>query len=172
MKLPKRTLLVSIILLTLAACEQTGDEYSASGDHNRERIFDYVGKWVYSYSLYYTSEIYISKNGTFTFHDRGCLGHSYANGHWMTRGDTMILTSYDRYDSNYPPGPKTQERTMSSDEDSTLTIELNERVTSRFPGPGDTTKLYFDEVSLVYIRDTLFSADTGSVLKDHHYHRQ
>ena len=56
-----------------------------------------TGKWKYSSSIWYSSELTIQDNGTFKFHDQGCYGQKFTEGHWVVNNGIIQLTSFDTF---------------------------------------------------------------------------
>jgi hypothetical protein len=99
------------ILALMVRCtgDRSDETYSLAKIYYRPKLnFDYVskyplihptsyfGEWSSSFP-FYTSELIIKRDGTFKFHQQGCLGHSYSEGRWITNGTDIFLTSFEKY---------------------------------------------------------------------------
>lgn len=60
----------------------------------------FAGEWKYNNTIWYTSELLLNNNGTFTFHDQGCYGKQFTQGNWTAADDLVVLTSFERFKQN------------------------------------------------------------------------
>jgi len=55
------------------------------------------GEWKYSSSIWYSSELSLHSNGTFTFHDQSCIGQRFSQGHWTNSMGIIVLQSLESF---------------------------------------------------------------------------
>jgi hypothetical protein len=91
-----------------------------------------IGKWKCTNIFMYSSELTLAHNGTFTFHDHGCLGRKFSEGKWSNSNGKILLTSFDSF--------KEEKQTTA---------------TNCFPGPNDTVKAYFHDIQMELKNDSL-----------------
>jgi hypothetical protein len=72
----------------------------------------------------------LNDDGTFEFHDQGCVAQHYTEGYWKDCQGKVSLTSYDRYK------------------------KVN--ITKLLESANDTIKMYFDSELLYLTGDALF----------------
>lgn len=125
------------------------------------------GTWTHDFP-FYSSELTIKENGTFIFHEHGCMGHGYSEGLWINSGETYILTSFAKYNGQseskietiVSPTKSKNRRIKSNPTDSTsLVINIPEftlpEVTYNVNWP-DTSNVYYDKVIFRLVNDTLY----------------
>jgi hypothetical protein len=78
----------------------------------------------------YSGVLEIKRDGSFTFHERGCMGSSYSEGTWRGFGDLCVLQSFEKF----------KEPSLSSHRDSGY--------------------VYFDNEQLSLVGDTLYGSSS------------
>lgn len=131
----------------------------------------YNGDWNYNFP-FYSSLLHIDKDGSFTFHERGCAGHGYSEGRWTTDKRDILLTSSDSYSS--PKDLKIieiKQETISFEHQKNKTgytfdpSSLN--VTFEYnASPNDTSNVYFNNVRLRLEGDTLYRLNEHGLQTD------
>ena len=134
-----------------------------------------LGKWTYSFPFYY-SELTINGDGTFKFYDEGCTRNDYTEGKWAYNGKTISLTSSKEYAIDTAPEPvqisppvkksKSTRKIRPGKLVYTFDTSFLNRPHPPLPGPGDTAKIYFDKVQLVYLGNSLFQLDKNGERTD------
>ncbi len=95
-------ILSASLLYFLSACSEKKQEIqlqSQEPKHNPAKDLNIYGKWTHSFP-FYTSELTVWDNGTFSFFTQGCLGKSYSRGTWELYGADIICTSFDNYEEH------------------------------------------------------------------------
>ena len=116
----------------------------------------YFGEWRYSFP-FYSSELFINRDGTFKFHEQGCTGHGYSEGRWTTSAGDILLTSFENYSLNKPaiveiksgPEPATSKRKNKTQFLLDSLIEVSYR-------SSDTSNVYFNNVRFTLEEDILY----------------
>jgi hypothetical protein len=57
----------------------------------------FVGEWKYNNTIWYSSELSLNKNGSFTFHDQSCYGQRFSQGQWTFVNGLISLTSFENF---------------------------------------------------------------------------
>lgn len=96
----RRLLTVMAIMASIVSCRNNTQDETKNGLFAFEQKpfvnTSWVGKWHYSFP-FYSSELIILQDSTFKFHEQSCLGHSYSEGQWTVNGQSIFLTSYEKY---------------------------------------------------------------------------
>lgn len=127
----------------------------------------YIGEWTYNFP-FYTSELSISGDGSFRFHEQGCLGHGYSEGRWTNYGKGILLTSADKYaynrhdeqKENKPKTPPSTSGQKKSKDKVTFTIDTGSIANFN---SFDTSNVYFDKSFLRLDGDTLFQIENNGL---------
>jgi len=136
-------------------------------------------EWVCNSSIFYSSELTLRPNGTFKFHDKGCTLQTFTEGKWVENDKGVFLTSFDAY--------KPIEKAITFDTAQGISFDDLMKDSNNFhhlifvgftdtgrlviPGPNDTTKIYFKNVRLQRMVDTLFCFDGSSPLGGYKFTR-
>lgn len=127
----------------------------------------FVGKWLYSFP-FYSSELIINVDGTFQYHDQGCMCQSYSEGKWTINGQEITLHSFEEFKkSNAPAIIKTETKSVfvrkknqKSKSDGLKfnlpTFSTEYSVSVKRP---DTSNIYFEKLRFMLIKDTLYKLD-------------
>ena len=138
------------------------------------------GKWKYNNTIWYSSELTLHDNGTFTFHDQGCNGQKFSQGQWTNSNGSVLLTSFDRFK------PKEQvetiriakaielqkaKRKLKKGEVEYLFVEFKDIPAPVFPRPHDTVQVYLNKIKLQLRNDTLYCVGSNTLLEEAKFHR-
>lgn len=129
--------------------------------------------WTYDFP-FYSSEITINKNGSFIFHDQGCMGHSYSEGRWTNSGDTYILTSFAKYKKQPEPKIEAIAKPIKNRIEELAKPEDSSGEVTNFPkfvmpdisykvSFSDTSNIYFDKAIFRLLKDTLYRLDKSGL---------
>lgn len=138
-----------------------------------------TGEWKYDNTIWYTSELTLQANGTFKFHNQGCYGQNFTEGHWTNINGAVLLSSYDTYKPVEEATTVTQpliEKPAKKRNRKKVGVEFTfigfkVVTTSKLPGPNDTMRIYFDKVHLNLKGDTLYCADNNKFITEHKFSR-
>ena len=161
----------SFVLLLLTQCNTKHDNNSRTQlPIQTSQIENYkvlIGKWKYNFP-WYISELTLKANGTFKFHDQGCFGQKFSEGHWTNENGIILLTSFDTFK------PREQIETKVSNEDigELNTARKPKKIPPPFmPGLKDTVRVYFDKIPLELRNDTLYCVGIDKLPEDSKFWR-
>jgi len=135
------------------------------------------GTWTYSFP-FYSSELTVNENGTFIFHEQGCMGHGYTEGTWTSSGDTYILTSLAKYKQQQevkvepivqPIKTKKREIKANANDSTGFFIMLPEYTQSDISYKvsfSDTSNIYYDKVLFRFLNNALYRLDSLGITKE------
>ena len=144
-----------------------------------ESMNDLTGEWEYNNTIWYSSELTLKDNGSFKFHDQGCMGQNFTEGSWTNNNGTILLSSYN----SYRPGEEAKTVTQSSNEPRSKKRKLKKGeveysfdafkgvIIQKFPGPNDTLRICFDKVQLNLKGDTLYCVGNNKFITEHKFSR-
>lgn len=139
-----------------------------------------TGTWKYTYSIWYTSELMLEENGSFTFHDQGCTIQRFSKGLWTNTNGIIELTSFDSFKSNEDTATKkfTQstelketKRKWKKEKTEFIFIDTSKK-TVFFRGPNDTTRVYFAKILLQLKGDTLFCISNNKLPEEATFYKE
>lgn len=169
--------ITGLLLLTQCKTKENSNRStsSAQNSHFTERL---AGEWIYNNTMWYSSELKLQNDGTFTFHDQGCYGQNFTEGQWTQDQDRIILSSYKTYmtPQKITPVETVSKRVKRQYKNKKGVIEftvedLKEIAPPKFPGPHDTVPVYFDRVQLKLKGDTIYCADNNKIIAEHKFSR-
>lgn len=135
------------------------------------------GTWTYSFP-FYSSELTVNENGTFIFHEQGCMGHGYTEGTWTSSGDTYILTSLAKYKQQQevkvetivqPIKTKKREIKANANDSTGFFIMLPEYTQSDISynvSFSDTSNIYYDKVLFRFLNNALYRLDSVGISQE------
>lgn len=135
------------------------------------------GTWTYSFP-FYSSELTVNENGTFIFHEQGCMGHGYTEGTWTSSGDTYILTSLAKYKQQQevkvetivqPIKTKKREIKANANDSTGFFIMLPEYTQSDISYKvsfSDTSNIYYDKVLFRFLNNALYRLDSVGISQE------
>lgn len=135
------------------------------------------GLWKYSFP-FYSSELMISENGFFAFHDQGCTGHSYTRGKWERDGNDIVCTSFEEYKQERKKDlvfvhpnllPKKRYTVKNKKAKKLLGYEIDPtvfNVTVYDKNWSDTVNIYFNHVRFRQEGNNLFRLDSNGIKTD------
>lgn len=112
----------------------------------------FTGKWEYINTIWYSSELTLAENGTFTFHDEGCYGQRFSQGERINNNGIILLTSFDSFKKNIHTQTKPEE------------------LAQHLPGPNDTIKVYLDNIQMQLKNDTLYCTGQNKFPEEAAFH--
>lgn len=130
-----------------------------------------VGEWKYASTIWYSSELILHDNRTFTYHDQGCYGQRFSQGQWTRANGSISLTSFDTFkEKEQVEATKTAEATEQHKTEPKLEKEkveysfvgFKETAAADFPSANDTIRVYLDNLQLQLRNDTLYCNCIGS----------
>lgn len=110
-------------------------------------VSPFVGTWKYGFP-FYSSELRINEDHTFSCFDRGCTACCYTRGKWSMQGSKMILNSLDEYKQREPG-----------------------QAGSIIKPAGDTSFVYYNNVVMQLMIDSLYEVRCGGIETARIYHR-
>ena len=129
----KLHILIVIFLLFCTSCREKQVNYLPS-NISIPHTNPFISKWTYGFP-FYSAELVINQDGTFKFHDQGCMGHQYTEGNWMQIGNKAIsLQSFEDF-KQY-----------------------------KEPNVSDTTNVYFDNIRLILRDEFLYCPDPNGFM--------
>ena len=122
----------------------------------------------------------LQNDGTFEFHDQGCYGQKFSQGHWTNNNGIILLTSFDTF--------KQKEQTETS---KPIVVAEQKKIKHKIkkgeveysfvgfkdvpppvlPGPNDTVRIYLDKVQLHLKNDTLYCVGSDKLPEEAKFHR-
>lgn len=136
-----------------------------------------VGIWTGDHSAFYSSELILDVDSTFTFHDQGCTQKRYSQGKWEIRNGAIWLTSFDRFKPKLearPVSPKLvirkKKRRRFREGEMEFVVMRDTMLVVPF-GPGDTTHVYFNRLQLAIKRDTIYAIKPNDVFETSKFYR-
>jgi hypothetical protein len=174
----RNSILAFLILILTAQCTDERSDVTdthAKIDYKPQLNFaynflhptSYYGEWSYSFP-FYTTELFINRDGTFMFHDQGCMGHGYSEGRWLYCGTGILLTSFEKYATHKPlaveikPGPvhsTLKRKRIKNKIEYTLDPAIFNTVVTYGFSPVDTSNVYFNNAQFRLEGDTLYRLD-------------
>jgi hypothetical protein len=173
--------LVGLILLTQCKSKEYGDGRTrvtptAIVTKHKNRL---IGEWRYNLT-FYSSELTLQDDGTFTFHDEGCLGQKFSHGQWINTDDLIFLTSFDDFKqkeqikdiepfkviAQLKPKHKLKKGPVEYS-----FVGFKEISAPAFPGPHDTVRVYLDRVQLQLRNDTLYCVGSNKLPEEAKFYR-
>lgn len=145
------------VLLLLSQCKNEDHRrvpWIAPITKTRSTTSSLFGTWSGGCCLFYSSELKLSADSTFTFHDQGCTQQCFTKGRWKLRNDIIVLTSDDRFKQHM-----------------TELTGIKDTLVAFSAGPGDTTRIYFDRQQLQITRDTLYGINSNNSPKSLKFYR-
>ena len=138
-----------------------------------------TGEWKYNNTIWYSSELSLQDNGTFTFHDQGCYGQKFSQGQWTNNNGIIILTSFDSFKQKEQRDTAITMTTTTRQAQSKL---KNGKIEYSFIGfkavstpiltnPHDTVRVYFDKIQLQLQGDTLYCMGSNKLPEDAKFYR-
>jgi hypothetical protein len=131
-----------------------------------------VGEWKYNNTIWYSSELTLNNNGTFTFHDQGCNGQRFSQGQWTLIHNSISLTSFDNFkqkeqteanSSNEVVEQKKPKRKLKKGEVEYSFVGFKDVPPAALPGPSDTILVYLDKLHLDVRSDTLYCVGSNKL---------
>jgi hypothetical protein len=138
-----------------------------------------TGEWEYNNTIWYNARLSLKQDGHFTYYDRGCLGRVFTEGTWIAGKGNVFLTSY----SSYKPA-QSADTAIETAIDTTVKkhnigkakyaysfVGFKASPQIHIPGPNDTTRVYFDNVQLQFLRDSLYCTGNNTTISGHVFGR-
>lgn len=139
-----------------------------------------TGEWKYSNSIWYSSELTLQDNGTFTFHDQGCYGQKFSQGQWTNNNGIIQLTSFDTFKqkeqietnrSNEVAEQKKTKRKLKKGEVEYSFVGFKDVPPPVCPAPNDTVRIYLNKVQLQLRNGTLYCVGSDRFLEEAKFQR-
>jgi hypothetical protein len=173
MATPRIYILTLLILFLLIQCNVNSDNRKESKHLSTAvpvKAANYIaGKWKYNYSIWYTSELILNNNGTFTFHDQGCTGQRFSQGRWTNIDDLVVLTSFESFQqkehadtANTITQLNVKRRSKKGKVEYIFTGFKNQPMFN-LPGPNDTVRVYLNHIQLQLRNDTLYCVGSNKL---------
>lgn len=132
-----------------------------------------TGTWKLSNNnIWYSSTLTLLEDGRFDYESMSCLGQTYSKGNWERKNSIIILTSFDSLKQK-PMEPVfiEEEPTAVSNKDKKGSYWLNTEVKHITFNSFADAPVYFDNLQLQLINDTLYCLDLNSLLADSKYYK-
>jgi hypothetical protein len=130
-----------------------------------------AGEWEYSNSIYYSAKLRLKSDGTFNYHNETCYGQSFTEGKWRENNGAIVLTSNDNYRPFKEAKPQLKPKETRFKEGQLTFIGFDETDGRIIPGSNDTVRVYFNNVLLKLITDTLYSGVNNTYIAEHKFTR-
>ncbi len=139
-----------------------------------------TGEWKYSNTIWYSSELTLQDNGTFTFHDQGCYGQKFSQGQWTNNNGTILLISFDSFKqkeqtdtikSTEISDQKKTNRKLKKGEVEYTFVGLKNVPPPVLPGPSDTVRIYLNKIQLQLKNDTLYCVGSDKLPEGAKFYR-
>lgn len=137
-----------------------------------------AGEWKYNNTIWYTSELLLNNNGTFTFHDQGCYGQQFTQGNWTTTDGLIFLTSFESFkqkeqvdSANTTIQSNVKRRGKTGKVEYIFTGFKNQNAI-HFTGPNDTLRVFFNNIQLQLRNDTLYCVGSNKLPEGAKFYRK
>lgn len=174
----------SLGLFLLTQCNTKQDSNSAtqvlSSSTKTQTQSSLTGEWKYSNTIWYSTKLTLQDNGTFKFHDQGCYGQKFSQGHWTNNNGTIILTSFDTFRQKEQADtiksievaePKKAKRKIKKGEVEYTFVGFKNVTPPVLPGTNDTVRIYLDKIQLQLKNDTLFCVGSDKLPEGAKFYR-
>ncbi|MFT3981258.1 MAG: hypothetical protein QM687_12355 [Ferruginibacter sp.] len=155
-------------LFLLAQCatkKKDNGELQMLASNEKQAENSLLGEWKYINSIWYSSELTLHDNGTFTFHDQGCYGQKFSLGQWTDNNGMIELTSFDSFKqkgradiikSTEDERQQKTKRKFGKGEVEYSIVSLKDISPPVMPGADDTIRIYLNKIQLQLRNDTLY----------------
>jgi hypothetical protein len=139
-----------------------------------------LGEWIYTNTIWYTSELTLQKDGIFTFHGQGCLGHKFSQGRWANNNGIIQLTSFDSFKQKEDAELKIPEEVvvekkakhkLNNAKMEFNFVDLKDSTQVIWPAPHDTVLVYFNNIQLQLKNDTLHCIGSACLPEEAKFYR-
>jgi len=139
-----------------------------------------VGEWKYNNTIWYSSELTLHNDGTFTYHDQTCNGQRFSQGQWKSENGSIALTSFDTFKQKEVIEPtKTVEVTGQQKPKHKLKkgqveysfVGFKEMTIPSFSSANDTVRVYLNDIQLQLRHDTLYCVGSNKLPKQAKFYR-
>jgi hypothetical protein len=139
-----------------------------------------TGKWIYSNSIWYSSELTLQDNGTFKFHNQGCYGQKFSQGKWTDNNGIIQLISFDAFKQkeqteanklNEAIDEKKPKRKLKKGEVEYSFVGFKDISPTILPGPNDSVRIYLNKVQLHLRNDTLYYLGSDELPEEAKFYR-
>lgn len=122
--------------------------------------------------IWYSSTLTLLEDGSFGYESQGCLGQKYSKGNWERRNNIIILTSFDSLKPKvYEPFFISDEKTNTISNTGRIIFHSNVMKIKSELQSFANAPVYFNNIQLQLINDTLYSIDSNSLLTNSRYYK-
>ncbi len=182
-------ILLILLLFLLPQCSNKKSNNEAYGNDlpvvvntnsTTDKATGLIGEWEYNNSIWYSARLILKQDGHFAYYNTGCLSRVFTEGNWVAGKGNIFLTSYSSYkpvlmaDAAIETAIDTVDKKHNIDKRKQGYL-LTGFITSppvNIPGPNDTICVYFDNVQLQFLRDSLYYTGSNTTISGHVFSRR
>ncbi len=140
-----------------------------------------IGEWNYNNTIWYSSKLTFSSNGSFLYYDQSCTGQRLSQGLWTKNNNLITLLSFENFNQKVEASnsevsirtnPKNSGSNKKNDRIKYRFIEIDTINTPIFPNQNDTIKVFFNKICLELKQDTLYCISSNDILGGTKFYKQ
>jgi hypothetical protein len=139
-----------------------------------------LGEWKYDNTIWYSSELTLHNDGTFTYHNQSCNGQRFSQGQWTSTNGSLSLTSFNAFkEKEQVAAVKKVEIRQTNKPKRKLRhgvveysfVDFKVTTVPSLPTAGDTVRVYLDNIQLQLRNDTLYCIGSNKLPEDAKFYR-
>jgi hypothetical protein len=135
-----------------------------------------VGEWKYNNTIWYSSELTLDKDGTFTYHDQSCTGQRFSKGEWRGENGSVLITSFDNFKEKGVVDPKKTPQLAQGGKPKKGKAKytftgFTDTTSIKFPTSTDTVRIYLSNIQLQLRNDTLVCVSSNKLPEEAKFYR-